>query len=135
MKRRALAVALAVGLFRVGGYPALAQTKPSWQSSETVNVQLTVRDKHGERNYEATFIVHTPDGLKLSKTVQVEGDDEGVVTFPDDFRVPSRYAAGVRGGRYKWECLVEGKAVVGGRFTVETTHDPIPARNGRRAGP
>jgi hypothetical protein len=123
-----LALALILGL----SGPARTQTKASWQSSESVSVQLTVRDKYGTLgNYEATFIVYTPDGYRLTKSVSVRGDDEGAVTFPQDFTVPSRYIGGVRGGRYRWECIVLGKAVVGGSFTVATTYDPIPARHGK----
>lgn len=72
--------------------------------------------------YEATFTVATPGGLKLVKTVKVQGDELGEVTFPDDFRTPTQYVD-TRAGRYRWECFVRGEAVTKGNFSVSLTDD------------
>lgn len=121
MKRALTAVLLALWL-----PSAFAQTRPTWQYSETASVNLTIRDKYGVLGgYEATFVVHTPDGLKLMKTVAVEGDEMGEVSFPDDFRSPAQYVD-IRAGRYRWECVVGGEVVTKGSFSVSLTDDDGP---------
>ena len=105
---------------------AYAQTGPTWQYSETASVTLSIRDKYGVLGgYEATFVVHTPDGLKLMKTVAVQGDEMGEVSFPDDFRSPGQYVD-IRAGRYRWECLVKGEVVTKGSFSVSLTDAEAP---------
>lgn len=120
----------------------LAQTRPTWQYSKTASVHLTIRDKYGVLGeYEATFTVTTPDGLKLIKTVKVQGDELGEVTFPDDFRTPTQYVD-IRAGRYRWECVVRGEVVTKGNFSISLTDDDGPKqrsatrrnREGRGAG-
>lgn len=137
MKKALTAVLLALWL-----PSAFAQTRPTWQYSETASITLSIRDKYGVLGgYEATFVVHTPDGLKLMKTVAVQGDEMGEVAFPDDFRSPGQYVD-IRAGRYRWECLVRGEVVTKGNFSVSLTEDDTPKprsatrrkRQGRRAG-
>lgn len=105
---------------------AFAQTRPTWQYSETASITLTIRDKYGVLGeYEATFTVTTPGGLKLVKVVKVQGDELGEVTFPDDFRTPTQYVD-LRAGRYRWECVVGGEVVTKGSFSVSLTDDDGP---------
>lgn len=106
-----------------------------WQTSERPSVKLSVRDKGGDLgSYTATFVVtEHPSGKKFDKTISVEGDRFGSVTFPEDF---ADFSNSYRGKTYTWTCSVGGKVVLKGRFILGTTLDlepeEKPARRARR---
>jgi hypothetical protein len=86
---------------------------PSWQQSESLNIQLGVRDKNASLEiYEAVFIVHSVAGDNIFEAkIKVKSDDWGFVNFPEDFSVV------VTAGDYHWKCMVGEKQVSSGRFT------------------
>ncbi len=86
---------------------------PSWQQSESLNIQLGVRDKNASMEYyEAVFTVRATDGDKdFEARLKIAGDEWGFVNFPDDFSMA------VNEGDYEWKCMVSGKEVSGGKFT------------------
>ena len=110
MKRICCVLALAL--------PLVAQAAPSWQSSmSTPVIELGVRDKYGELgDYTARFEVTGPNGLKLTKDLRVKAGEFGYLTFPRDFGQGAEYAAP---GHYRWRVVVDGRQVVGGRFSFE----------------
>ena len=85
----------------------------SWQTSAAPQVRLGVRDKYGDRDYEATFIVTGADSKSYTAKVTASGEF-GYVNFPDDF---DTYASPQT---YKWECYVGGKKVEDGVFQYAT---------------
>jgi hypothetical protein len=88
-----------------------------WQSSEHASVRLGVRDKLdtlGE--YDATFFVTDARGRRHQKSITVRGGF-GYVTFPDDFGADSP------SGAFSWFCVVRGKAVLRGQFTLIVNAD------------
>ncbi len=86
---------------------------PSWQQSETLNIQLGVRDRNASMEfYEAVFIVQTKEDEKIFEAkLKVNTDEWGFVSFPEDFSVSAP------DGEYEWKCTVEGKKVSSGTFT------------------
>ena len=85
----------------------------SWQLSETPQMEMGVRDKFGTLGgYVATFVVRGPKQQKAKTTVHVKGDEFKSVRFPEDF--PGYVETN---GKFKWVCLVQGKAVVSGAFS------------------
>lgn len=85
---------------------------PSWQQSESLDIQLGVRDKNGAAEYyEAMFIVSRKNGNeKYEKNIKVQKDDWGFINFPSDFK------SSAEDGEYEWKCLVDGKVVSYGEF-------------------
>ncbi|TPG72045.1 hypothetical protein EAH73_02020 [Hymenobacter nivis] len=104
--------------------PARAQT---WMVSTTAHVTLGVLDKYGQLGpYTATFVVHserTGKDYQLVRTIE-KGQNGVDVLFPSDasssdyFKASTGEAAPATPGRYTWECLVNGKKAVGGRFAL-----------------
>lgn len=86
---------------------------PSYQQSESINIQLGVRDKNGAaEEYEALFAVSKKNGTeKFEKNIKVKKDDWGFVDFPSDFK------SSAEDGEYEWKCFVDGKVVSYGEFT------------------
>jgi len=86
-----------------------------WQQSQSVLVELGVRDKYGRLgSYNALFVVTSPDGNQYRTKRRLSGDEFGYVYFPHDF---GTYA---KPGTYSWECIVGGNAVVSGRFEYKS---------------
>ncbi|MFO7810064.1 MAG: hypothetical protein R6V47_01660 [Candidatus Delongbacteria bacterium] len=113
-------IVLALLLITVASFSASDSTDndpvPSWQQSESVNIQLGVRDKNGALEfYDAVFVVTAKKGgKKFEKNIQVKKDKWGFVLFPEDFK------AVVKDGDYDWECRVDGNVTAYGRFTYDS---------------
>jgi len=87
---------------------------PSWQQSESFNIQLGVRDKNASMEYyDAVFKVTDEGGRNIYEaTVKVVSDEWGFVNFPEDFSVSAL------DGTYEWKCFVGGIQVSSGTFTL-----------------
>ncbi len=85
---------------------------PFWQQSETLNIQLGVRDRNGSLEYyDAVFLVQRKDDdTEYKKKLRVKTDEWGFAYFPDDFDVR------VSDGEYIWNCTVDGRIVSYGDF-------------------
>ncbi|MHB9106925.1 MAG: hypothetical protein ACYDCO_07710 [Armatimonadota bacterium] len=100
-----------VCLFMLKLHAQAPRTEVTWQSSQSPQVQLGVRDKFGEMGgYTADFVVIGPKKAKYHEYKKVGGDDWGYIIFPRDFEVWGEP------GKYTWKCLVNGKPVVEGKF-------------------
>ena len=89
----------------------------SWQQSETINIQLGVRDKNSNiAEYKAIFKVTeiTTDKI-IETTITVKADQWGFANFPEDFGVDALK------GDYDWTCTVAGKIVTYGKFNFKKT--------------
>ncbi len=104
--------------------PARAQT---WMVSTTAHVTLGVLDKYGQLGpYTATFVVRSErTGKEYQLARAIEKGQNGVdVLFPseatasDYFKTATGEGAPATPGRYTWECRVQGKKAVGGRFAL-----------------
>lgn len=105
--------ALFVTSLLISTFSVFSQT---WQQSTSIEIQLGVRDKWGDKEYVAEFIVIGPAGKVSSAKIKVETDMFGYVMFPTDFN-----ASSAAQGNYKWRAIVDGKSVSGGSFTFEGT--------------
>ena len=94
--------------------PAAAQ---QWQYSAQVKVarsfQMAIRSKFGETTYWATFIVTARNGRAWSRTIRVDADNWGNLTFPRDFRAP------IAPGQYRYIIVVNGKIAIDERFRLK----------------
>ena len=125
----ALLGALAL-LWAAAPVPAHAQT---WMVSTTAHVTLGVLDKYGQLGpYTAKFVVHSEHTGKDYQLVRnIERGQNGVdVLFPSEvtaseyFKATTGEGATALPGRYTWECMVNGKKAVGGRFALpEVSND------------
>ena len=95
---------------------AFAQ-ESSWQQSETINIQLGVRDKNSNlAEYKATFkVTETTTEKVVETTIIVKADQWGFVNFPEDFGVDALK------GDYDWTCTVADKIVSYGKFDFKKT--------------
>jgi len=86
---------------------------PSWQQSESLNIQLGVRDMNASMEYyEAVFTVQSVNDDKIFEAkLKVNSDEWGFVSFPEDF------STSASDGEYEWECTVGDRAVSSGSFT------------------
>lgn len=107
--------------------------EPIWQSSESHQIELAIRDRNPSGNYTVTFFVIDPDGQKLTVTRRVVGDYWSSVRYPHDF------ATDLKPGKYSWHGCVNGVAAVGGHFTYAVNGDLVSLtssiRRGRLEGP
>ncbi|MBO0360797.1 hypothetical protein J0X19_22750 [Hymenobacter sp. BT186] len=121
---------LALALLLLAPVASQAQT---WMVSTDAYMKLGVMDKYGTLGtYKARFVV---TNTRTSKTYflvkEVPTGQNGVdVIFPsepsepDYFKSETGEAARAQPGAYTWECQVNGKKAVGGRFTfAETAND------------
>ena len=92
---------------------ALSVQAQTWQQSVSPQVELGIRDKWGEKEYIAEFIVNLPDGKTSSARIKVMADEFGSVRYPNDF---SGYMAP---GKYTWKARVNGKDAIKGQFSFE----------------
>lgn len=109
---------------------AQAQT---WMVSTTSQVKIGILDKYGSLGqYTATFVVHEEkSGKDYMLTKEVPKGESGVdVLFPTEasesnyFKTAAGAGAVGMAGAYTWECRVNGKRAVGGRFTFpEVSND------------
>ena len=104
---------IAFSLFTFGGTKA-PENDPSalWQQSETLSIQLGVRDKNAlSESYTAVFSAENKEfGIVYEAKIKVAKDDWGFVLFPQDF------PPGVKDGNYIWKCTVNGKKISSGTF-------------------
>lgn len=104
---------LVFSVFAFGGSKA-PEEGPSayWQQSESLNIQLGVRDKNAlAGSYVAVFTVQNKEmEIVLEAKITVAKDDWGFVYFPNDF------PPGAKDGDYLWKCTVSGKTVSSGSF-------------------
>jgi hypothetical protein len=89
----------------------------AWQQSETINIQLGVRDKNSNlAEYKATFkVTETNTDKSAETTISVTADQWGFVNFPEDFGVDALK------GDYDWTCTVADKIVTYGKFEFKKT--------------
>ncbi|HXK49087.1 MAG TPA: hypothetical protein PKW56_01335 [Clostridiales bacterium] len=94
---------------------------PSWQQSESLNIQLGVRDRNSSMEYyDAVFRVTDENGRnEYEATVKVASDDWGFVHFPADFSVSAL------DGTYEWKCFVGDIQVSSGTFTLSADQRTI----------
>jgi len=87
--------------------------KVIWQESQSVTVQLGVRDKFGTLGgYDVVFEVSAVDGRKVTARKHVSGNEFGDVTFPDDFDFTNQFSLR-SAGSFSWRAIVGGKAAHG----------------------
>lgn len=106
-----IALSVAVAVIHVRNVYAAKSVAP-WQFSEVPEVQLGVRDKFGQGNYKAEFVVVGRKGEPYRFSRRVLRDEFSYAVFPQDF---GGYA---EAGKYTWKCIVNGKAVVTGKFEL-----------------
>jgi hypothetical protein len=121
---------LALALLLLAPLASQAQT---WMVSTDAYMKLGVMDKYGSLGtYTARFVVtNTRTNKTYFLVKQVASGQNGVdVIFPsepsepDYFKSETGEAARALPGAYTWECQVNGKKAVGGRFTfAETAND------------
>ena len=107
---------LAAGTFIAGIYAQRSRLpRAGFLQSTAAVIRLGVWDKQGvAKTNKATFLVTAPDGQK-STAVSTEPLDNWVYKeFPDDFS-PYPEKSGVY-TNYTWECIVDGRAIAGGKF-------------------
>jgi hypothetical protein len=115
---RILFTALAVGFagcFITGcatqRHTPAAILQATWQQSESVSVELGVRDKSDAlASFMAVFEVTGPDGSVHTARARIRDGDFSYVSFPSDF---DTY---IIAGRYTWRCLVESNSIASGAF-------------------
>ncbi|MFA7122772.1 MAG: hypothetical protein WC212_01895 [Candidatus Delongbacteria bacterium] len=106
-------IAFALSL-TAGSKDNTAGPAPSWQQSESFNIQLGVRDKNASMEYyDALFKVTDETGRnEYEAAIKVRSDEWGFVNFPEDFSVSAL------DGTYEWKCFVGGIQVSSGTFTL-----------------
>lgn len=115
--------------------PAHAQT---WMVSTTPYIKLGILDKYNSLGgYTATFVVkseRTQQEYTLVKDVH-KGESGVDVLFPTEPSDPT-YFKDSKGlafqpvpGRYTWECRVNGKRAVGGKFTFPEAANDVTVIN------
>lgn len=104
-----------------GSRPSGETPVPFWQQSETLNIQLAVRDRNGALEYyDAVFSVERKDeDIVYKKDLRVKADDWGFVFFPEDFDIRAS------DGEYVWNCTVDGKIVSYGDFVYKNDQREI----------
>ena len=117
--------------FSMLAQPSHAQT---WMVSTTAYIKLGVLDKFNSLGgYTATFIVTEEKNQQQYMLIkQIPKGESGVdVLFPSEPSEPE-YFKNMKGtsaqpspGRYTWECRVNGKKAVGGRFSFPETANDI----------
>src|ERR1051326_5471592 len=108
-----LVVVLAVGITGCASrhLSPEAVSRATWQQSESISVELGVRDKNNELgSFMSLFTVTDPDGSEHSARARVRNGDFSYVTFPSDFDTYEKE------GRYSWKCMVASNAVAEGAF-------------------
>ena len=118
--------------------PAPAAQAQTWMVSTTAQVKMGILDKYGSLGqYTATFVVREEkSGKEYFLTKEVPKGESGLdVLFPTEASEPNYFkTAGGAGavavaGLYTWECRVNGKRAVGGRFTFPETANDVSVIN------
>ena len=113
--------------------PKQAQAQ-TWLVSTDAYVKLGVVDKFGQLGaYTAKFVViNQRSGKEYTLVKEIEKGQNGVdVVFPspaseaDYFKAASGEAGTAASGSYTWECQVNGKKVVGGRFSFSEVANDV----------
>lgn len=130
--RRFLQVAVLL-LALVAFAPRQAQAQ-TWLVSTDAYVKLGVVDKFGQLGaYSAKFVVISQrTGKEYILTKEIPKGQNGVdVVYPspaseaDYFKAASGEAGTAAAGSYTWECQVNGKKVVGGRFSFSEVANDV----------
>jgi hypothetical protein len=112
----------------------------TWMVSTTAQVKLGVLDKYGSLGqYTATFVVREEkSGKEYLLTKQVPKGESGIdVLFPTEpsdpvyFKTATGAGAVATAGAYTWECRVNGKRAVGGRFTFPEVSNDVTVINNK----
>ena len=113
-------VFLALAGMAGAAHPVAAQSwQYSFQPSNQVGptYRMGIRSKFGETTYWATFIVTHPDGRAFSRTIRVQGDAWGWLTYPQDFRAAPP-AGQNSAGQYSYVIVVGGKIAISAKFKL-----------------
>lgn len=120
------------------GLPAGAAQAQTWMVSTTAQIKIGILDKYGSLGqYSATFVVHEEKtGKDYFLTAQVPKGESGIdVLFPTEaseanyFKTAAGAGATAVAGAYTWECRVNGKRAVGGRFTLPQVANDVTVVN------
>jgi hypothetical protein len=132
-------------LLIIWGLPTGGAQAQTWMVSTTAQVKLGILDKYGSLGqYTATFVVREEKtGKEYFLTKEVPKGESGIdVLFPTEptesnyFKTASGGGALATAGLYTWECRVNGKRAVGGRFTFpEVANDITVVNKYARRGP
>lgn len=131
LRRLVPAAALLLVLAVFSPSQARAQT---WLVSTETFAKLGVVDKFGQLGaYSAKFVVTSQrTGKAFILVKEIEKGQNGVdVLFPslateaDYFKATSGEAGTAAPGAYTWECLVNGKKVVGGNFSFSEVANDV----------
>ncbi len=118
--------------------PAGATQAQTWMVSTTAQVKMGILDKYGSLGqYTATFVVkEEKSGKEYFLTKEVVKGESGVdVLFPTEPSEPNYFKTAVGAGAvatagdYTWECRVNGKRAVGGRFTFPEVSNDVTVVN------
>lgn len=121
-------------LLMLWAWPSAAAHAQTWMVSTTAQVKMGVLDKYGSLGqYTATFVVREEkSGKEYFLTRQVAKGESGIdVLFPtepsepDYFKTADGAGAVVVPGLYTWECRVNGKRAVSGRFTFPVVANDV----------
>lgn len=113
--------------------PSRAQAQ-TWLVSTETFAKLGLVDKFGQLGaYSAKFVVmNQRTGKEYMLVKEIEKGQNGVdVLFPslpteaEYFKASSGEAGTAAPGAYTWECQVNGKKVVGGRFTFSEVANDV----------
>ena len=131
VRRFMQAAVLLLALVAFAPRHAQAQT---WLVSTDAFVKLGVVDKFGQLGaYTAKFVViNQRSGKEYTLVKEIpKGQNGADVLFPspaseaDYFKAASGEAGTAAAGSYTWECQVNGKKVVGGRFSFSEVSNDV----------
>jgi hypothetical protein len=120
--------------------PAGTAQAQTWMVSTTAQVKIGVLDKYGSLGqYTATFVVReAKSGKEYFLTKEVPKGENGLdVLFPTEpsdsnyFKTAAGVGATATAGEYTWECQVNGKKAVGGRFTFPVVANDVTVINNK----
>lgn len=118
--------------------PAGAAQAQTWMVSTTAQVKIGILDKYGSLGqYSPTFVVREEKtGKEFFLTKEVPKGESGIdVLFPSEpaesnyFKTAAGVGATATAGEYTWECRVNGKKAVGGRFTFPSVSNDVTVIN------
>lgn len=118
--------------------PAGKVQAQTWMVSTTTQVKIGILDKYGALGqYAATFVVREEkSGKEYFLTKDIPKGESGIdVLFPTEasesnyFKTAAGAGATAVAGAYTWECRVNGKRAVGGRFTFPEVSNDVTVIN------